>query len=52
MTVIAVSVSIQVTKNGNNEYHMWPVRGKKWWEDNSVVPFLAIPVLYYFLRAF
>ena len=31
---------------------MWQVRGQKWCEDNSILPFLAIPVLHYFLRAF
>ena len=31
---------------------MWPVHGHKWCEDNSVGPFLAVPVLYYFWRLF
>ena len=32
-----------MTKNGNNECHMWPVHGHRWCEDNSGVPFLTIP---------
>ena len=52
IVLITVSVSRQLIKNGNNKCHMWPVRSQKWCEDNSVVPFLAIPVLYYFWGLF
>ena len=44
IVLITVSVSTQVTKNGNNECHMWPVRRQKCCEDNSVARFLATPV--------